>query len=311
VFCRDYETKEWCGLEWKTIRGLLKRGKTDMIMLARFELVEPEDLEGLAGYIDLDHETPESAAALILERLVLNGGNKALSSSAVALPTSFPSTPPEISWPLADGFAVRDAVKKVLCAQSKHRIVLLEGHSGHGKSAICHVLRDLRWHFKWLRCGRFELKGGADVGRALDDFIVDLQATAHLPASAYTAPYQRANALFAALDRSPQPTLLVFDTFEEAGDFGVWVEERVLFEVINRDWLRVVVAGRRLPTVAMPCSSFAAPPVKVDRLAMHDWLEYGRRFDRHLPKHKVQIIYDVAGDDHRMMQTYIRKLCGC
>lgn len=174
---------------------------------------------------------------------------------------SFPIIPPDIEWPLADGFEVRDAVKKILCAQSKHRIVLLGGESGRGKSEICRVLRDLRWHFKWLRCGRFELKGGTEVGRALDDFIEDLQAAPLLPASAYTAPYQRANALFAALDRSPQPTLLVFDTFDEAGDFGRWVEECVLFEVINRDWLRVVVAGQRLPkSVAVPWASLCGSP---------------------------------------------------
>jgi hypothetical protein len=68
VLCPDYEKKEWCGLEWKTIRGLLKQRKEQEIMLTRFQRVEPEELEGLAGYIDLDHETPESAAELILER---------------------------------------------------------------------------------------------------------------------------------------------------------------------------------------------------------------------------------------------------
>src|SRR2546423_14819593 len=47
VLCRDYDKKEWPGLEWKTIRGLLKQRRTDEIMLRRFEHVEPEAREGL------------------------------------------------------------------------------------------------------------------------------------------------------------------------------------------------------------------------------------------------------------------------
>jgi len=36
VLCQDYETKEWCGLEWTAIHALLKNRKDDMVMLCRF-----------------------------------------------------------------------------------------------------------------------------------------------------------------------------------------------------------------------------------------------------------------------------------
>ncbi|MEK6302692.1 MAG: AAA family ATPase [Acidobacteriota bacterium] len=72
VFCRDYENKEWCGLEWNAIYGLLKARKVDEVMLTRFERVEGEGLRGLAGYTDLDDLTPAQAADLILERLAVN-----------------------------------------------------------------------------------------------------------------------------------------------------------------------------------------------------------------------------------------------
>lgn len=222
---------------------------------------------------------------------------------------SFPIIPPDIEWPLADGFEVREAVKKILCAQSEHRIVLLGGETNRGKSEICRVLRGLRADFKWLRCGRFELKGATEIDLALDDFIRDLQAA--LPASAPTAAHQRANELLDALDRSPQPTLLVIDAFNEGGEFRRWVEERVLDRVKERDWLRVVVAGQNLPGYATaPCASLVAPPVLVNRNEVKDWLEYGRRWKKDLAEHKVEAIYEVAGDDHRMMQTFIMKLCG-
>lgn len=74
VFCPDYDKKEWCGLEWNAIFGLLKQRKVGEVMLARFKRVEGKGLRGLAGYFDLDDLTPERAANDILERLALNEG---------------------------------------------------------------------------------------------------------------------------------------------------------------------------------------------------------------------------------------------
>ena len=50
VFCPDYETKEWCGLEWDAIHDLLKKGKSDMVMLCRFARVMPRGLYSTAGF---------------------------------------------------------------------------------------------------------------------------------------------------------------------------------------------------------------------------------------------------------------------
>jgi hypothetical protein len=75
VLCPAYEGKEWCGLEWNAIFGLLKRRKDDEVMLARFGHAEGKGIRGLAGYIDLDDLTPDRAADLVLERLALNEGH--------------------------------------------------------------------------------------------------------------------------------------------------------------------------------------------------------------------------------------------
>ena len=75
VLCPDYDKKEWCGLEWNAIFGRLKEQNVAEVMLTRFGRVEGKGLQGLAGYTDLDDETPETTATLILERLALNEGH--------------------------------------------------------------------------------------------------------------------------------------------------------------------------------------------------------------------------------------------
>jgi len=74
IACGNYVSKEWCGLEWRAIYGLLKQRDDQSVMLMRFDRVEPEGLYSLAGFIDLDNETPAQAARFILERLALNEG---------------------------------------------------------------------------------------------------------------------------------------------------------------------------------------------------------------------------------------------
>jgi hypothetical protein len=74
IACGNYVGKEWCGLEWRAIYGLLKQREDQSVMLMRFDRVEPKGLYGLAGFIDLDDQTPAQAARLILERLALNEG---------------------------------------------------------------------------------------------------------------------------------------------------------------------------------------------------------------------------------------------
>jgi hypothetical protein len=74
VLCKDYDVKEWCGLEWDAIYGLIKRRRERQVMLCRFDYVEPEGLYGLAGFVDLDGRDSDHLVGLILERLALNEG---------------------------------------------------------------------------------------------------------------------------------------------------------------------------------------------------------------------------------------------
>lgn len=70
----DYDEREWTGLEWIAIHDLLKKRRDKEVILCRFELAEVDGIFSNAGHIDLDDETPEGFAHLILERLAINEG---------------------------------------------------------------------------------------------------------------------------------------------------------------------------------------------------------------------------------------------
>lgn len=141
VLCADYDKKEWCGLEWKTIRGLLKQSKTDEIMLTRFDRVEPEALEGLAGYIDLDGETPESAATLVLERLAINEGKPknhyaaASTKSPAPLSTTIPNNLPRLQ-PFFGRTEELKQIAEALDPESRTWGALIDGPGGMGKTSL-------------------------------------------------------------------------------------------------------------------------------------------------------------------------------
>lgn len=67
--CENYDQKEWCGLEWRAIKDLIKQKKEDKIMLFCFDQVSIPGLFSTDGYINLNDHTPEDAAMFINERL--------------------------------------------------------------------------------------------------------------------------------------------------------------------------------------------------------------------------------------------------
>ena len=72
MLCPRYDDKRWTGWEWIHIYGLLTKADGYRVMPCRFEHAEADGLSPAAGFIELDHKTPEQTAALILERLALN-----------------------------------------------------------------------------------------------------------------------------------------------------------------------------------------------------------------------------------------------
>ena len=91
--CEDYSRKEWCGLEWRAIRDLIKKRERERIMLMRFDNATVEGLFSLDGYVDLRKHTPVEAADLICQRLSqLRGAPTPTSPPGLALGIEQPDT---------------------------------------------------------------------------------------------------------------------------------------------------------------------------------------------------------------------------
>jgi hypothetical protein len=67
--CADYDQKEWCGLEWRAVRELIKRKEAGRVMFLRVDDMSPDGMFSLDGYIDCRQHTPAELAAYISERI--------------------------------------------------------------------------------------------------------------------------------------------------------------------------------------------------------------------------------------------------
>jgi len=65
--CAGYERKEWCGLEWRAIRDLIKK-RQDRIMLLRLDDADVPGSFSIDGYIDLRTHDDKEAATLVVRR---------------------------------------------------------------------------------------------------------------------------------------------------------------------------------------------------------------------------------------------------
>jgi TIR domain len=73
LLCAEYERKEWCGLEWRVVRDLIKGRESERIMLLRLDEAPVAGLLSIDGYLDIVTLSDEEVAEAILTR-VSNAG---------------------------------------------------------------------------------------------------------------------------------------------------------------------------------------------------------------------------------------------
>ncbi len=64
----EYTTSEWCGLEWRAIRDIVKRKETARVMFIRFDDGVVDGALSIDGFIDARTHNPEQISRLIVQR---------------------------------------------------------------------------------------------------------------------------------------------------------------------------------------------------------------------------------------------------
>ncbi len=71
----DYENSDWCGLEWRAIRDIIKQKKSSQIMLVRFDNTPIDGIYEIDGYLDAQNYSAEEVSEMILQRVSDNQCN--------------------------------------------------------------------------------------------------------------------------------------------------------------------------------------------------------------------------------------------
>jgi hypothetical protein len=163
---------------------------------------------------------------------------------------------PTVSWPeplpFQPDMANRNkkewpALIQMLSGRSRERILLFEGASGLGKSAL---IRQAVLYARKLNIPMVHMDfkgGGLDIPAILGQF--DLELGGRLPNFSRSGA-DKTHLLRKDLRALRQPILVVFDTYEDAaGNRPVadWLNLQLLTEVETALGLSVIVAGQRVP----------------------------------------------------------------
>lgn len=204
--------------------------------------------------------------------------------------TDWPARERPLAWTMANHWNVRRAVSMCLQRDASHRYLPIQGPSESGKSLITkQLLADvLRW--RGFACGRLDFKGTIGIEAQVYQFAHDLRIETPSSPAGTTA---KLSYILRALLAARRPALLIFDTFEAAGDADPWVHDHLLIALIRAPLLRVVVAGQRVPARGgMPWDAETAPSIVLGPISPEDWLEYGRA-------HRSDVTLDFVRQVHR------------
>lgn len=67
--CAEYAKKQWCGLEWRAVRDIIKSKEDDRVMFIRFDDAAVDGVFSIDGYIDARSFGAQDIARFIVERL--------------------------------------------------------------------------------------------------------------------------------------------------------------------------------------------------------------------------------------------------
>jgi hypothetical protein len=270
-----YASKPWTLTEHRAVRARLMQAATTPVDRQGIFPIRVGDGE-FKGVLpneivpDVRGRTPLEAAEMIVARLNLT---RTYASGAEPVVARWPSDPPMLHWPMADHGEAREAFANLLCEAAPQRALLVRGASETGKSHMSKQMIRNAMPLPEVVSGRFDFKGTTSIGVEIEAFSQPLDIE---PPAGQTLREQLAK-IFTELRRRARPALLVFDTYEAAGDVKDWIENVLLPHLVSARWLRVVIIGQSVPVRAgSTWESVAAGPLTLQLPGPEDWLAYGR-----------------------------------
>lgn len=185
----------------------------------------------------------------------------------------WPVDVPVLQWPMADHGEGRRAFARLLCEANRERVLLVRGASETGKSHMSRQMIRNAMLLPGVVSGRFDFKGTTNIGVEIEAFSGPLG----LEPPAGQTLNERLAKIFTELRRRARPSLLIFDTYEAAGEAKDWIEGVLLPHLVSARWLRVVIIGQSVPSRAGAIwESVADGPLTLQLPGPEDWLAYGR-----------------------------------
>jgi hypothetical protein len=193
---------------------------------------------------------------------------------------------------MADHSGAREAFAELLTSGVPWRFLPIRGASETGKSHITRQMLANALAIPDIGCGRFDFKGTTDMDREVNAFVQELDVPIPPPSQQL---HERLGDILDALKERAQPALLIFDTYEMAGETQEWVEMQLLPTLIRATWLRVVIAGQKLPELTGAVWAAAAcPTLQLVPPPAADWYEYGRQHRPSLTLPEVETVCRLA-----------------
>jgi hypothetical protein len=270
----EYGDKPWTRAEYRAVRARLMQSS---MAEDRHRVLPVRVGDGAVEGVlfneivpDIRGKTPQEAAELIVARLNLVRG---YSGGTRPAPAQWPNDVPVLDWPMADHGEARAAFARLLCEEAPERALLVRGASETGKSHMSRqMLRNGR-RLPSVACGRLDFKGTANMGVEIEAFAGLLG----IEAPTGETVNERLARIFTELRRRARPALLVFDTYEAAGEATDWIERVLLPHLVSARWLRVVITGQSVPARAGSIwEEMAGSTLTLQLPGPEDWLAYGR-----------------------------------
>jgi hypothetical protein len=319
LYSEDYWDSGACRLEFDTyLAQHVKNAKARFLLPLVVQECKVHDMEGTLLRKPLHTLNRDFAHAAILK---VFEGITPVSTVAVAFTDPEPpfpgiaSTPsvvidwpdavPALKWPLANHDDARAAFASLVTCTPQHKLIAIKGASETGKS---HLTRQF-FNNAQLRLppgcysGRFDFKGTTNLDESLIEFVQHLEIP--LPSDTLGLS-DRFRAVLATLVQRRAPTLLIFDTYEDAGDADRWVRESLLTSLHRHDWLRIVIAGQTVPTCHGQPWEEAAIVLTLNPPSPQDWHNYAVQNQRSISLTTLTEVHRNCCGRWSMLDT----LCG-